>query len=368
MALSKIFTARFYTSNAAIFFLVFYFFFGIVPGNMLLSYHLTLIRGFTSNTDFLFLVLSGWAIYNVKCTFFVLKTLSARESLYLYGTLGVLDGTSKWTTWYRIHFSLYLPALAYSAVAVCVAWKDKHIGAVAVIVLFQLLMTVIPLYFYDYRIKRPGTTSIFIRWQQKLNRLFTKPLWAYYVYELLNNGSRSLFITKGVTGLIIIVTYSLMEQPYELRFMLVGLLLVLLAHTVLVFNHRQFDDLKLSMTVQFPLPLWKRYGHTSLAYFVLLLPEFIFLAVRTYQVAGPLDQLLFICVSVSMLVMWRKLLYFSKLDQDKYFRWVLISVVVALFMILGYWYWYLVIALQVLAYTIFSIRYYKYEPPLAEVQ
>lgn len=368
MALSKIFTARFYARNAAVFFLVFYFFFGIVPGNMLPSYHLALIRGFTGNADFLCLVLLGWAVYNVKCAFFVLKTLSARESLYLYATLGVLNGSLKWTTWYRIHFSLYLPALAYSAVAVCIAWKDKHIGAATTIVLFQLLMTVVPLYFYDYRIKRPGTISIFIRWQQKLNRLFTKPLWAYYVYELLNNGSRSLFITKGVTGLIIIVTYSLMEQPYELRFMLVGLLLVLLAHTVLVFNHRQFDDLKLSMATQLPLPLWKRYAQTSAGYFVLLLPEFIFLAVRTYQVAGPLDQLLFICLSVSMLVMWRKLLYFSRLDQDKYFRWVLISVVVALFMILGYWYWYLVIALQVLAFTIFAMRYYKYEPPLAEVQ
>lgn len=368
MALSKIFTGSFYAKNAAIFFLVFYFFFGIVPGNMLLSYHLTLIRGFTGNVDFLCLVLLGWAVYNAKCVLFILKTLSARESLYLYATLGVLEGREKWSTWFRIHFSLYLPALTYSAAAVCIAWNDKHIGAVVTIVLFQLLMLILPLFVYDRKIINPGTTSLFIRWQQKLNRLFTKPLWAYYIYELLNNGSRSLFITKGVTGLIIIATYSLMEQPYELRFMLVGLLLVLLAHTVLVFNHRQFDDLKLSMSIQLPLPLWKRYAHTLLGYFVLLLPEFIFLAVRTYQVAGPLDQLLFICLSVSMLVMWRMLLYFPGLDQDKYFRWVLISIVIALFTILGYLYWYLVIGLQVLAFTIFSLRYYKYEPPLAEVQ
>lgn len=368
MALSKVFTGRFYASNAALFFLVFYFFFGIVPGNMLLSYHLALIRGFTGNADFLCVVLLGWAVYNVKCTLFILKTLSARESLYLYATLGVLDGMQKWRTWFRIHLSLYMPALAYSGVGACIAFKEKHIGAVVTIVLFQLLMSVIPLFAYDRKIKSPGTTSLFIRWQQQLNRLITKPLWAFYLYELLNNGSRSLFITKGVTGLIIIATYSLMEQPYELRFMLVGLLLVLLAHTVLVFNHRQFDDLKLTMSIQFPLPLWKRYAQTSLGYFVLLLPEFIFLAVRTFQVAGPLDQLLFICLGVSMLVMWRTLLYFPRLDQDKYFRWVLISIVISLFMILGYLYWYLVIGLQVLAFVIFSMRYYKYEPPLAEVQ
>lgn len=368
MALSKIFTGRFYVTNAVIFFLAFYFFFGIVPGYMLPAYHLALIRGFTGNADFLCLVLLGWAVYNVKCALFVLKTLSARESLYLYATLGVLEGRHKWNTWFRIHFSIYLPVLTYSGVAVWIAVKDKHIGAAVIIILFQLLMLVLPLFAYDRKMKNPGTTSLFIRWQQKLNRLFTKPLWAYYLYELLNNGSRSLFITKGVTGLIIIATYSLMEQPYELRFMLVGLLLVLLAHTVLVFNHRQFDDLKLSISIQFPLPLWKRYMQTSLGYFVLLLPEFIFLAVRTFQVAGILDQLLFICLSVSMLVMWRMLLYFPRLDQDKYFRWVLISIVVSLFMILGYLYWYLVIALQLLAFVIFCIRYYKYEPPLAEVQ
>jgi len=368
MALSKIFTGRFYARNAAIFFLVFYFFFGIVPGYMLPSYHLAMIRGITGSADFLCLVLLAWAVYNVKCTLFVLKTLSAKESLYLYATLGVLDGMNKWRTWFRIHFSLYLPALAYSGAAVWIALKDKHITAAVTIVLFQLLMLVAPLFAYDQKIQKPGTISLFIRWQQQLNRLFTKPLWAYYLYELLNNGSRSLFITKGVTGLIIIATYSLMEQPYELRFMLVGLLLVILAHTILVFNHRQFDDLKVTMAAQFPIPLWKRFAHTSLGYFVLLLPEFIFLVVRTYQVAGPLDQLLFICLSVSMLVMWRMLLYFPRLDQDKYFRWVLISIVIALFMILGYLYWYLVIGVQVLAFTIFSLRYYKYEPPLAEVQ
>jgi hypothetical protein len=368
MALSKIFTGSFYAKNAAFFFLLFYFFFGVVPGDMLLSYHTAMIKGFMGNVDFLLLVMTVWLAYNAKCVLFVLKTLSGRESLFLYDTLGVLDGNEKWLTWYRLHFSMYLPVLVYSLPAILIGWKDNHTGAVVSVVIFQLLMTVLPLPVYNRKIQRPGTTGAFIRWQQALNRRIRKPAWAYYVYELLNGRFRSLFITKALTACIIIATYSLMEPPYELRFMLVGLLLVILAHTVLIFNHRQFDDLKLSLLPQLPLPLWKRYAHTALGYFVLLLPEFIFLAVRTYKVAGPSDQLLFICISVSMLLLWRKLLYFSKLDQDKYFRWVLISIVIALFMILAYWYWYLVIALQLLAFAIFSMRYYRYEPPLADIQ
>lgn len=368
MALSKIFTGSFYARNAAFFFLLFYFFFGIVPGDMLISYHTAMIKGFMGSVDFLLLVLGIWLLYNAKCVLFVLKILSGRDALYLYDTLGVLDGVDKWRTWYRIHFSMYLPVLVYSVPAIMIGWQQKHIGEVVSVVLFQLLMTVLPLPVYSRKMQHPGTASVFIRWQQAMNRRIRKPLWAYYVYELLNGRFRSLFITKAVTAFIIIVTYSLMEPPYELRFMLVGLLLVLLAHTVLIFNHRQFDDLKLSLLPQLPIPLWKRYLHTAFGYFVLLLPEFIFLTVRTYQVAGLADQLLFMCISVSMLLLWRKLLYFSKLDQDKYFRWVLISIVVALFMILAYWYWYVVIAAQVLAFVIFRLRYYRYEPPLAEIQ
>ncbi|HEY0609852.1 MAG TPA: hypothetical protein VGD35_09355, partial [Chitinophaga sp.] len=71
---------------------------------------------------------------------------------------------------------------------------------------------------------------------------------------------------------------------------------------------------------------------------------------------------------VSVLLIFRCLLYFPRLDQDKYLRWVFVLFCVLLFMILGHLYGWAILLLQCAAFTLFSFRYYRYEPQYEQVQ
>jgi hypothetical protein len=364
MALSKIFTTRYYTQNAGFFFLLFYFFFGIVPGGQLVSYHYTLIKGIVSNTEFLLLALFIWLLYNLKCLAYVEKTLAAKENTFLYGTLGILEGSRKWRTLYWIHFTLYAPVFIYSVIAILAACKLQFYVSAVIILLFNIVMTILPLFSYDHKIKHPGLTTFFASWQEWLNRRFRKPLWMFYIYELLNGNIKALALTKFAGAGILLITFSLMDTAYDTRYILVGLLINLLAHSVLVFNQRRFDDLYLSLVPHLPIHLWKRYLQMGVTWLLLLVPEFLLLFLK----AGPGDLLLFITLGLSLLMLLRSLLYFPTLDQDKYFRWVFVVIVGVLFLSLAHFYWYAVVLLQLTAFGIFYYRYYRYEAPLQEVQ
>ncbi|UPK71580.1 hypothetical protein [Chitinophaga filiformis] len=367
MALSKIFTIRYYAQNTGFFLVIFYFFFGIVPGGQLLSYHQTLIKGFTGNMDFLALVCLAWLLYNLKCMAFVVNVLSAKDHTFLYGTLGVLEGAAKWRTWLWLHVTLYAPILIYSCIATAIAMQLHFYSSALVIGLFNVIMIFAPLWVYDRKMKHPGTASFLARWQQWLNRNIRKPVWAMYGYELLNNDTKSLAIAKVVSGFVVIATCSLMGNTYDERFILVGFLVCILFQVILIYNHRRFDDLYLSLLPQLPLPVWKRYLQTGLLYLVLLLPESILLTYKVWQQAAPAHLIMLLATGVSVLMLLRSLLYFPRMDQDKYLRWVLIIFVSLLFLGLARLYWYGIALLQVPAFTIFYNRYYRYEAPLEKV-
>jgi hypothetical protein len=364
MALSKVFTVRYYTRNTGFFLFVFYFFFGIVPGNQLVSYHYALIMGFLTSPGMLLITLLIWLLYNLKCMAYVQKTLSARENTFLYATLGILEGPRKWRTLYWLHFSLYAPVLVYSFVAILIALKTQAYVPAIIILFFNIIMTIMPMRSYDHKIKHPGTTPFFSDWIQWLNRRFRKPLWMFYIYELLNGNVKALALTKFAGALILLMACSFIGDQPDKRVVLVGLLINLLAHSVLIFNHRSFDDLYLSTLPQLPLPLWKRYVQTGTTYLFIMLPEFILLLFKT----GPADLLLYITFGISILMLMRSLLYFPQLDQDKYFRWVFLIIVAGLFLSLAYYYWYAAVLFQFTAFVIFYFRYYRYEAPLQEVQ
>lgn len=364
MALSKIFTTRYYTQNAGFFFLIFYFCFGMVPGEQMLAYHYTLLKGITGNPAFLLITLGIWLLYNGKCIGYVQKTLFAKENSFLFGTLGILEGARKWRTLFWLHFTLYAPALIYSLIAVFIAGKQEFFLTAALILFFNIAMLVFPLFIYNRHLQHPGQTPFFVSWQEWMNRRFRKPLWLIYPYELLNGNVRSLIITKLIGMVVFLSTFRLMEQAYDIRFVMVGFLITLLAHSLLIFNHRHFDDLYLPMLPQLPVPLWKRYLLTCFTYLLLLLPEYGLMCFKGNIADFPL---VFI-TGISVLMLMRSILYFPRLNQDKYYRWVFVIIVAILFLTLAHLYWYAVILLQIIAFIIFCYRYYRYEAPLQEIQ
>lgn len=365
--LSKIFIQRFYARNTGFFLLLFYLLFGIVPGGQLVSYHYGLMTGIVSTTGFLLLALGLWLLYNLKCMGHVLSTMSAKEYNFLYQTVGAVAAPRQRLNWCMVHLGIYAPVLVYSSIAAVVAGSKRYYGVVAVLLVFNVLMCLLPVFVYHRLIQQPGAVFFYHRWIQWFNRRVHKPLSLYYIYELATSRTRTLLIVKVLSCVILIATFSFMEDGYDIRVVLTGLLVSLLLHSILVFEHRHFDDQYLAFTRHLPIPLWKRYGMLCITYSCLLLPEFGLLIVHTLPY-NSWHWLLLVAFGASLLPLFRCLLYFPRLDQDKYLRWVFLVFCVLLFMTLGYLYSWAIVGMQVAAFVLFTGRFYKYEPMYEQVQ
>jgi len=366
--LNKIFAGRFYVQNTGFFLLLFYLLFGIVPGGQLVSYHLSLMEGIIHANSFLVVALVLWLLYHLKCMWYVLGVLNNKEYNFLYQSIGhVTPGRMK-RDWWMIHISIYAPVLIYSSGVMVLAIKEGKYLTAFVILCFNVLVNVWAVHVYQRQLQRPNSILFYHRWQQWLNRSFYKPLPLYFIYDLAVNRTRALFVTKLLSCLALIATFTLMEgEPYDIRVVITGLLIALLLHCIVVFEHRHFEDQYLIFTRTLPIPLWKRYGTLCLTYACLLLPEFGLIIIHTLRDSN-WDWLLMIVLAISALALFRAILYFASLDQDRYLRWVFIIFCALLFTTLAYWYIGAIIAIQLLAFGIFAIRYYRYEPQYEQVQ
>ncbi|HEU4553137.1 MAG TPA: hypothetical protein VFS25_09890 [Chitinophaga sp.] len=364
--LSKIFIQRFYARNTGFFLLLFYLLFGIVPGGQLLLYHYSLMMGIVSTGGFLLIALGVWLLYNLKCMWHMLGTINAQEYSFLYQTIGTVNTVRQRRSWLVVHIGIYAPALIYSLIAAVLAGFNGYYMALAVLLVFNALMCGLPVLLYSRLIQRPGAVLFYHKWIQWFNRRVHKPLPLYYIYELAASRTRRLLIVKVLSYLILMATFSLMDE-YDVRVALTGLLIALLLHSVLVFEHRHFDDQYLAFTRHLPIPLWKRYATLCITYGCLLLPEFALLTVHTLRY-NSWHWLLLGAFGASVLPLFRCLLYFPRLDQDKYLRWVFLIFCALLFMTLGYLYAWAVLCTQALAFALFAGRYYRYEPMYEQVQ
>ncbi|HVI45977.1 MAG TPA: hypothetical protein VM802_13965 [Chitinophaga sp.] len=362
--LHKIFTRQFYIQNIGFFFLIFYLLFGVVDSSNLASYHLGLVRGFLGSYGFFGLVLLLWALYALKCTGFVLKVLQQQGYEFLYSTMGSMNRERRIREWIGIQVSIYLPLLVYAAFATIVAcWFREYFKGIIIIV-FNLLMCVWPLTLYERKLSQPDVlffTGSLRRW---INRHFTRPPLLFFISELTINYPRRLFSTKLFSVGVLWITFFLMMQGdyFDLRGLQIGVMLCVLLHMQLMVHHRAFDDTYLSFMDNLPVPLLRIYIRQITIYLLLFLPEIIMITANAYAKTTVYGLLTVFATALSLLILFRCILYFPKVSPEKHIRYALLTSFIVLFLVLDSKQWLAVALMQALAALIFFRKYRTYEP------
>lgn len=360
--LQKIFTQRFYIQNTGFFLVLFYLLFGIVDGGNLISYHTSLMMGFTGSAAFLLIVLVLWGLYGLKCVGFVLKTFQLPGYDFLYPTMGSIAISARRRIWLLLHIGIYMPVLIYAGIATVVAVVHGFYLSAVIIVVFNAGMCIWPLVVYERKLNQPDVLFFTGHLQRWINKHFTKPPVLFFLYELFTNHSRRIFSVKLFSAGVLWLTFFLLGQvgEFDLRGLQLGIILSVLLHMQLMLHHRSFDDDYLGFIQQLPVPVVLHYLRMILIYVLLFLPEMVMIAINAKtSVFG-----LFTCfaVAISLLVLFRSLLYFSKMDAEIHLRYVLLISFVTLFMILGKYEWPAVLLLQTASAIIFLSKYRTYEP------
>ncbi|MDN5289330.1 MAG: hypothetical protein JWR38_5604 [Mucilaginibacter sp.] len=355
--LLKVFASGFYQVHAAILLFVFFIMVGAVPGNMLISYHKSLMLGMTSSPVMLALVMGGWLLYIFKSWHYVIGQFFAPDKQFLFYSSTSLSRSEQRKSWYYAQAAILAPVIVYALLTVCVGITHHFYVLPVVILVFLSVMIWCSAMLYVRVVNRlidGSSQSVLLR----LSSGWRKPYFSLYVYHVFDKLKVPYFITKGLAWLIITgVFYLFADVKTDLRVAGIAMLAVITAHTILIFEERRFEETLLSFSRNLPFSRFNLFLNFIGVYFFLLLPESVWLFSR-FQ---PLMALELLLAGLSIVLLFHSLLYWFGLNMDKYLQWIFGLFMVLFWVIMFHLLWLLIPLNLVIAYLLFYNNYYKYE-------
>ena len=362
--LSKIFTQRFYIQNTGFFLVLFYLLFGVVNGANLLAYHKGLMLGFLGNYTFLVLALLLWTSYALKCVGFMLKTFQLQGYDFLYPTMGSIGKPARRIIWLQLHTAIYMPVLVYVAIALVIAVQQGYYPQAVIIAVVNIANCIWPLALYERKLEQPDVIFFTGHLQRWINRHFTKPPVLFFLYELFTNFPRRIVSTKLFSAGVLWLTFLIMARGdyFDLRGLQLGVMISVLSHMQLMVHHRAFDDTYLNFMENLPVSLFTHYMRLVGVYVITFLPEMIIITANAYTKTTPWGLITVFCTALSLMILFRTLLFFPKMNPEVHVRYTMLTSFIVLFMILGHYEWPAVLLLQTASAIIFFTKYRTYEP------
>jgi len=354
--LHKAIVARFYEQNAGLFLFAFFLMFGIVESSQIVSYHLSLIAGIIESTLFLAFVNLAWLIYLLKSVQFVLSRLTLPENEFLF-SIGLMDARSQSGVLLFTLFVMDLPVLVYSLIVVVVAVHSGHAFVGIYILSFHLVLLTLSTLIIQKKINATHLDSysiprISVRWTQP------KPFALFYLNQLTDQLKTVMVVTKAFSILAILGFLQIPLDTYDVRVVLMGILFAVVAHTVIVFEFRRFEDRYLSFTRNLPLSSFQRFGALACVYSLLLVPETILLWANRIPFVDAMEATL---LGTGFIVISHCSLYLNELDMDRHIQKTLWLFLGSFMIVLCKFYRVEAVLLWVGSFLIFNRFYYTYE-------
>lgn len=359
--ISKTICKGFYAAHAGLFLFAFYLAFGIVEAAQLVSYHKTLMLMVYSSPLILALVYSFWTLYILKCLLFIRKELRQEQYRFVF-LLGVAPKKEQFNLWIKVYVALFLPILIYTVPMIYVGIVEGHyIGVLCTIIFIIILLSTVS--GYMFRIINYSHVPVKVYFIFPFPQL-KKPYWTWPFYYLLSEQTLMLFLSKILSfSLFKVVIWVFSDVSQDIRVLLIGILAAVLSHSMVVEAMLRQERDQLSFNKSLPISQVSRIGQTLLVFMLLLLPEIL---LYLYHLQGQIQPfLLGLLFGMAGLMTLRMLLYWIKLDLDRYFKWLLSFFFINMFVILsGYAFHYCL--LMVSSYFLYFF-YYDQRTDLQEV-
>lgn len=353
--LTRVVVAKFYERNAGLLFFVFFLMFGIVESTQIISYHQALIYATLTSRIFLLLVCGVWLLYLVKCIQFFLAQLTKPENTFLFELGGLSFIKRFWVVALTI-LLIYEPVLIYSLFIIALGTYSKFFTATTLVVIFHLTGIVGAALILSYQLNHPHKQLKFlilpsIQWP------WVKPLPLFYINQLTSQLPTVLFFTKSFSVFAIYGFFQIPLDHYDNRIALMGFLFGLVAHLVIVFELRKFEESNLLFLRSLPIQNWNRFRELAVVYLLLLLPEAAMLYSNHILLLDVVGIYLF---GTGFLLLLHCRL-FIELNNDKHLQWTLGLFLISFMLVLCKIYFAETLLLWIIAIIIMNRKYYQFE-------
>lgn len=355
--LLKVLANGFYQVHAPILLFVFFIMVGCVPGNMLISYHESLMMAMCSSPVMLMLVFGGWLIYVFKSWHYVLIQLLAPEKQFLFYSSNALSRNEQLKSWLYTQAYILLPIIIYALLTVGVGLTHHYYIIPVIMLLFIAGIIYCSALLYTHQLNSliDGSKQSLLL---KLSSKWRKPYFSLYIYHVFDSLKIQYFVTKALSWLIITgVFYLFADVKSDLRVAGIAILAVITAHAVLIFEERRFEETRLSFSRNLPYSRWQLFLNFAGVYLFLLLPECVWLFGRF----NPLMALELLLAGLSTALLFHSMLYWFGLNMDKYLQWILGLFIVLFWIIMFHLLWLLIPLNFGVGYLFFYGNYYNYQ-------
>ncbi len=303
----------------------------------------------------LMLVCAGWLIYIFKSWHYVVIQLLKPEKQFLFYSANAFEGKKQIISWCYTQAAIISPILIYALLAIVVGIKHHYYLLPGVIAIFLIITVYGSALLYTRILGRlidGSKQSLLLRLSSK----WRKPYFSLYVYNVFDNLKVQYFITKGLSWFIITgVFYLFADVKTDIRVAGIAILAVITAHVVVIFEQRRFEETRLSFLRNLPYSRAQLFANFVGVYFLLLLPETVWLFSRF----SPLMAIGLLLTGLSTAMLFHSLLYWFGLNMDKYIQYILALFMVLFWVIMFHLLWVLIPLNLMVAFLIFYFNYYE---------
>lgn len=358
--LQSVLVNHFYKLNAGFFIFLFFALFGVVRGGQLIEFHLGLIQAILGAPLFLGMILFLWGLYSIKCINYITKRLMEPDLNFL----SCLNSLTKKQLWYWmcfVHFEVYLPVIAYVVVIINVAIRAHQYQQALIILFFNILFFIVAVWQYFNTIQQRSKETLL--WKISIPSLpIKKPVFLYSLIYIWKERKLMLLLTKLFT---MVYLYGFMEfyEPYryDIRPILLSILLVLAAHMTLIFEMRIFENEYLLFSRNLPIGIIKRFVQSLALFMVLLIPELLFIWKGYPLHFSVTDYTQIVLMVLAIPTFMHAILYTYSMLLEEYMRLVFAFVAALFFLILYDLGILLFVFVLLLAFVFFYFHFYEFE-------
>ncbi len=353
--LTRIFTTGFYRAHAGLFLFIGLILVGSVPPQYIWQYQKTLMLAFITSGGMMLIVFAIWLLFTLKAIQYVVAEIYSVNQQFLFYSINSFSKKQQFKSWAVAHSIILFPILIYGSIAFFVAITSNNYLAAITILLFLLLLIASGSFVFVKLVNRlmDGSKQSLLL---KLSGNWKKPFYNLFIFHLFDKKKIQYLFTKLLSWLIIIAIFNLFDDvKHDVRVAGIAVLAIVSAHAVLIYQEHVFENQYLVFARNLPYSSFNRFINFFKTYFLLLLPEAIWLFSRFNP--GIAFELFLLGLSVSLF--YHCLLYSLGMDMEKYLQWILGAFVVMFWILMFRLIWLLVPLNLAIAYLIFYRRYYN---------
>ncbi len=326
-ALKKIFVDGFYRTHAGMLVFIFvilvsYCLFintlGTVRPEQIDFWQFFFTISIVSNPLILTFYLIGSSLYAYKSLKYVLNQMALPQHEFLYYSFTASNKKQQFKHWFTIQAYLFIPVLSYTLYAITIGLIFGFYLISIGILLFQVLLIMASACIYLNESNRLIETAK-PDWLIRISRKWSKPVFLLYSFQVFNQSKLAYLLTKFFSWVLIssvLVVFTDLKDDSRLLMLITTCIVV--AHVVLIYQEKIFNNRFLSFLPNFPFAKGKVFFSFCLNYLVLLLPEMGWL----FSSFGILTSLTLMLFAFSVIMLFRSLLMLNAMQIKGFLIWV----------------------------------------------